>query len=95
MDLNLNININNSFNKTENSNTELKDLYSTSSKNDEVKGLVITNSQTSNSATIGNIINDSFIKNDLPKNSIIRDIVVGAGSALVATIISYLIFGIK
>ena len=92
MELNF-IKIENSFNKKDSSSTELKDFSST--KGQDIQHPVIINSQTAISSTVSQIKNDNFIKSIQSKHLIIRDILVGASSAIVATIISYFIFGIK
>lgn len=86
MDLNLNININNSFNKKDSSSAELKDFSST--KGQGVQNPIIINSQTMSSITASQIQNDNFVNIKLPKKSLLREIAVG----VIVAIITYFIF---
>lgn len=85
--------IENSFNKTGSSSTELKDLSST--KGQGVQNPIIINSQTISSITASQIQNDNFVNIKLPKKSLIREIFIGVICIVLSAIITYFILGIK
>lgn len=89
------IKIEDSFNKNDHQIEKGAIFPDLSTKGQSIQNIVTVNSQTEASSTSNKIQNDNFIKNILPKSSFTRDIFVGASGAVIATIISYFIFGIK
>lgn len=101
MDFNLNININNSFNKKDNSRKKNEDVFNNVSTLNNSKNILETYSASIGSITSAQLQNDFKIVKNLKKHrdgiwkQVLVSIISGVIGTVLGALITYFIFGIK
>lgn len=90
-----NININNSFNKNEQSRKQADSIFNDNSTLNSTKKVLETYSASIGSITSGHIGNGIGVIKDKNQKGFWRDIIIGTISAVLSAIIIYFIFSIK
>lgn len=95
MEFNLNININNSFNKDKDSHKKADNVFNNESTLNNAKNITEAYSISNNSITGGYIDNSNNVVKNKWQKGFWRDVMVGIIVAILSTAISYFIFGMK
>jgi|GEM_PF-5828123 len=92
---NLNININNSFNKNKQPHKQADSIFNDNSTLNNTKKVLETYSASISSITSGHVDNGISVVKDKNQKGFWRDIIIGTISAVLGAVIIYFIFGIK